>query len=100
MATKPKKPKQPPDPFKGAGHFKPRKPAKPRQTKGAIQNEPKSRKAKPVFILATPELVATIMDIRDAAAAAIARLDVLDVVAARKDFEWIRDVADEQLKAG
>lgn len=86
--------KQPKDPFDGAGHFKPRKPRK------AAANPPKTRKSKPVIVLAAPELVATIMDIRDAAAAAIARLDVLDVVTARKDFEWIRDVADEQLKAG
>lgn len=98
--AKAKKPKQPPDPFNGAGDWKPRKPPKPRQTKGAIQNKPKSRKAKPLFILATPELVATLVDIRDAAAASIARLNVLDVTTAKQDFEWIRDVADEQLKAG
>ncbi len=90
----PKKPTQPKDPFNGAGHFVPRKPRK------AAANPPKSRKAKPLFILATPELVATLVDIRDAAAASIARMDVLDVMTVRKDFEWIRDVADEQLKAG
>lgn len=89
--------KQPADPFGGAGHFKPQKPRKPRK---ADANPPKSRKAKPLLIVSSPELVATIMDIRDAADAAIARLDVLDVTTARKDFEWIRDVADEQLKAG
>lgn len=89
--------RQPKDPFDGAGHFKPRKPSKPRK---AAANPPKNRKAKPLFVIAAPELVATIMDIRDAADAAIARLDVLDVVTARKDFEWIRNVADEQLKAG
>ena len=92
--------KQPTDPFGGAGHFKPRKPPKPRKTKGTIKNEPKSRKAKPLMLVSAPDLVATIMDIRDAAAAAIARLDVLDVMTARQDFEWIRNVADEQLKAG
>lgn len=89
--------KQPTDPFGGAGHFKPQKPPKPRKT---VANPPKSRKAKPLLLTASPELVATIMDIRDAANAAIARLDVLDVMTARQDFEWIRDVADQQLRAG
>lgn len=92
--------KQPTDPFGGAGHFKPRKPPKPRQTKGAIKNEPKTRKAKPLMLVAAPELVAALKDIRDAAAASIARLSVLDVTTARNDFEWIRDVADQQLRAG
>ncbi len=63
-------------------------------------NSPRSRKPKPVFVIAAPELVATIMDIRDAADAALARLKVLDVTTARNDFEWIRNVADEQLRAG
>jgi hypothetical protein len=90
----PKKPAQPKDPFNGAGHFVPRKPRK------AVANPPKPRKSKPLFVVVAPEVFATIQDIRDAAAAAIARLDVLDVVAARKDFEWIRDVADQQLRAG
>lgn len=86
--------KQQKDPFGGAGHFKPRKPRK------AAANPPKSRKAKPLMMLAGPELVAALKDIRDAATASIARLSVLDVTTARNDFEWIRDVADQQLRAG
>lgn len=90
----PKKPAQPKDPFNGAGHFVPRKPRK------AAANPPKSRKTKPLFVVVAPEVFATMQDIRDAATAALARLDVLDVTTARADFEWIRDVADQQLKAG
>lgn len=86
--------RQPTDPFGGAGHFKPRKPRK------AADNPPKSRKAKPLMLVPAPELVAALKDIRDAATASIARLSVLDVTTARNDFEWIRDVADQQLRAG
>lgn len=88
--------RQPVDPFGGTGHFVPKKPRK--TTK--VTNTPSSRKAKPLIVVAAPELVATIADIRDAATAAIARMDVLGETTARKDFEWIRDVADEQLRAG
>lgn len=84
--------RQPKDPFNGAGHYVPRKPRK------AVSNTPNTRKAKPIF--ASAEVTAKLDEIRQAADAAIARVDVLDVIHARQDFVWIRDLAGDGLRAG
>lgn len=84
--------RQPKDPFGGAGHFVPRRPRK------AAATTPKTRKSRPVF--ASAEVTAKLGEIRAAADAAIARVDVLDVIHARQDFMWIRDLAGDGLRVG
>lgn len=76
------------DVFGGAGHWEPVTLPLPKVTKA---RKPKAQPA---------ASVAKLGEIREAAAGAIARLAVLDVTAARQDFEWIIQLADEGLKAG
>lgn len=84
--------RQPADPFKGAGHFVPRRPRK------VATTTPKSRKAKP--FLARTEAVAMFKEIQTSVDAALSRLHVIDLKAVRNDFEWIRQLAEDGRKAG
>jgi hypothetical protein len=82
--------RQPKDPFKGMGHFVP---------------EPKrSHKAKAAKPSADPSallpLRTSLIDIRNTAEGALARLHLIDLEAAAEDFEWIIRLANDGLKAG
>lgn len=81
--------------FGGAGHFEPITLPLPKAQK---QAKPRKPKAQPVTVVEPVRM--KLGEIREAAEGALARLAVLDVTAARQDFEWIIQLADEGLKAG